>query len=480
MKDLLKLTMLLALALVFSACNKDEDNNNNEPAPDPNAFRVEATTRTNPDTQQQETVYNVYGTLRGNYTFEASKKYKLNGYVRVENGGALTIEAGTIIYGDFQTRGTLIIQRGGKIYANGTAEAPIVFTSYAAKGQRAPGQWGGVVICGKAPNNQGTDVVLEGDYGGIHGGNDPDDNSGVFKYVRIEFGGVALLPNQEINGLTMGSVGRGTELHHVQVSYNGDDAFEWFGGTVNCTHLIALGNIDDDFDVDFGYSGFVQYGIGLRAASNADQSGSNGFEVDNDASGSGATPFTSASFANITVVGPQATSTTTFDPLFGRAAHLRRNSRLQLYNSILAGYPRGLDIDGNASQDAATAGDLKVRGCVVACLDGSKALQNSVPTNGTATLNTATWFATAIFNNASTSTNTDVFSTFPVAASGTSGSQTAPNGLRPSATNLPATTATTLPSGFGTATTFAGALDPNGTADWTANWSNWNPNQATY
>jgi hypothetical protein len=242
----------------------------------------------------------VSGTLTGDVKFSSDTIYLLKGFVRVgkddgttiQSTGKLTIEPGTLIFGDRESKGTLIVQRGSQIFAEGEANNPIVFTSERSVGLKQPGDWGGVVICGKAVNNiPGGTGELEGGYGAFHGGTNDDDNSGIFKYVRIEYAGVAINPNQEINSLTMGSVGRGTEINHIQASYGLDDSYEWFGGSVNCTNLIAYRGLDDDFDVDNGFRGNVQFALGIRDANYADQSGSNGFEVDNNGSGSGDLPL---------------------------------------------------------------------------------------------------------------------------------------------------------------------------------------------
>ena len=185
--------------------------------------------------------------------------YLLKGWVYVAAGSELTIEPGTIIKGDKQTMAALIVERGGKLIAQGTETAPIVFTSEEAKGQRRPGDWGGLILCGKAPHNAG-EAQIEGGPRTKHGGNDAHDNSGVLSYVRVEFAGYPFEKDKEINGVTFGSVGDGTKIDHVQVSYSNDDSFEWFGGTVNCKNLIAYRGWDDDFDTDNGYSGHVQYG----------------------------------------------------------------------------------------------------------------------------------------------------------------------------------------------------------------------------
>ncbi|MEI6556337.1 MAG: T9SS type A sorting domain-containing protein [Paludibacter sp.] len=308
------------------------------------------------------------------YTLTAPKftpvyNYFLNGWAYVTTGATLTIKPGVTIRGDKTNKGALIIEPGAKLIANGTAADPIVFTSNQPVGSRASGDWGGVVLCGKAKINQGT-ATIEGGLRTVYGGTDDADNSGSLKYVRLEYGGVAFMPNNEINGLTFGGVGSGTSVDYVQVSYAGDDSFEWFGGTVNCKHLIAFAGLDDDFDTDFGYSGMVQYAVALRDPQIADISGSNSFESDNDAAGSGLTPFTSGLFSNVSSFGPLngTVTTSTMNQNYKRAMHIRRNSKLQIYNSIFAGWPIGLYIDGNTTQANATAGDLKVRNSVIASM----------------------------------------------------------------------------------------------------------------
>ena len=222
-------------------------------------------------------------------------------------------------------------------------------------------------MCGKAVNNQGLDAQLEGFNNvavdntlGKFGGSDDADNSGVVKYVRIEFAGLAFEPNKEVNSLTMGSVGSKTEIEGVQCSFGNDDAFEWFGGTVNCKKLIAYKTTDDDFDTDFGYRGMVQFGIAVKDTAYFDlswnapsgSSTSETFESDNDAAGSGKLPLTSAVFSNITCVGPVPLDKTYNDlasvqkNAFRRGARIRRNSRLSVVNSVFMGYRNFIMFDG--------------------------------------------------------------------------------------------------------------------------------------
>lgn len=299
--------------------------------------------------------------------------YQLKGWVYIANGAELTIEPGTVIKGDKATKAALITERGGKLIAQGTADAPIVFTSAQPAGSRKPGDWGGIILCGKARNNQ-TEMQIEGGPRTKHGGTDDADNSGVVSYVRIEFAGYPFETDKEINGLTMGSEGSGTKIDHVQVSYSNDDSFEWFGGTVNCKYLIAYHGWDDDFDTDDGFSGNVQFGLGIRDPRIADQSQSNGFESDNCADGSTVSPFTSAVFSNITFIGPidQASDFQNNSSYinggsvypnngsslgkFQTAMHIRRSSRLNCFNTVAVGYPIGIILDGEKGNTQTVAG----------------------------------------------------------------------------------------------------------------------------
>ena len=278
---------------------------------------------------------------------------KLMNKVYVKNNATLTIAPGTIIRGDKLTQGTLLITRGAKIIADGTAANPIIFTSNEAVGARNEGDWGGLVLLGLAKNNQPGGVAnIEGivpTTDSQFGGNFDNDYSGILRYVRVEFAGIPLEPNKEINGITFGSVGNQTIVDYVQVSFSGDDSFEWFGGTVNCKHLIAYRGIDDDFDTDFGYRGKVQFFLSIRDKDMSDAAGdSNCFESDNDATGSAAQPKTMPIFSNGTIVGPRGNGTVTL-PIgekFEKAFRLRRNTSTSVLNSLVTGWEKGLSIEG--------------------------------------------------------------------------------------------------------------------------------------
>ncbi|MBK8145975.1 MAG: T9SS type A sorting domain-containing protein [Bacteroidetes bacterium] len=326
-------------------------------------------------------VKTITGNITGNVMWNYDTIYLLSGKVYLINGATLTIAPGTIIKGDYSAAGSaLIVTRGAKIYAIGEPSRPIVFTSSQTPGNRATGDWGGLVIAGNAKvnvpggigtfeggnlanPNAGGGGPADGQFGGL---NDLD-NSGELKYVRIEYAGYPFAPNNELNGLTMGGVGSGTKISYVQVSYGFDDSFEWFGGTVSCNHLISYRTNDDDFDSDFGFRGNIQFGVAMRDTAVADAvSGANCFESDNDATGTNLTPLTAPVYSNMTLVGPQFTPSTTINANFKRGAHIRRNSRASIFNSVFMGWPVGIKIDGDSCHRNADSLWLEVQNSVIA------------------------------------------------------------------------------------------------------------------
>jgi len=366
-------------------------------------------------------IKDVSGNLVGNILWDKDTVYRLNGVVNVgvdsiqtgttpQATGVLTIEAGTVIVGKKGTSGsnpgTIVVHRGSKIYAVGTATNPIIFSS--AESSKAPGDWGGLVVCGKATNNQpGGFATLEGSYGAHHGGSDDADNSGIIKYVRLEYAGYPILTDKEINSLTLGSVGSGTTVSYVQATYGLDDAFEWFGGTVNCDHLIAYKTTDDDFDCDFGYRGNVQFAVSFRSFNLADPvSKSNSFEVDNDGGGSTNAPFTAPTFSNVSVFGPKQDSTTTIDASFSRALHLRRSNKIKIYNSFFTGFPQGIVIDGGNTKTYAENNELIIKNSVLSLMDNWSAY---VPYKSDQVgFNVGSWFLDATRNNSTVNNVTSV------------------------------------------------------------------------
>lgn len=391
-------------------------------APAPTAMWTDSWTNFDP----QNAVYpianvDVTANITTNTTWTAGNTYLLKNQIYVKNNAILTIEPGVIIRGDHTAIGAgLFVTKGAKVNAVGTVTSPIVFTSDNAAGSRNKGDWGGIILLGKASYNvnngvnniEGIAASADTEYGG---GATPDDNdnSGTLKYVRIEFGGYIYAANQEINGLTFGAVGKGTTIDYVQVSFSNDDSYEWFGGTVNCTHLVAYRGLDDDFDTDNGYSGNVQFCLGVRDPQVSDNplvSTSEGFESDNNASSTSVSPYTSAVFTNCTMVGPSyrvtLTNGGTLASGYKRAARLRRNTQLKIYNSIFLDFQEGLHIDGVTTEANATANTLKWKNNILAgIVNTAKTLQ----VNSGSTFNIATWYAannnTTVASNAGLLTN---------------------------------------------------------------------------
>ena len=438
---------LLCIATVFGcvACSGDD------PEPD------------DPSNEGGDVV--LEGEITSDMTLKAADNNLLRGFVYVTKGVTLTIEPGTVVKGEKATKGSLIVEPGAKIIAEGTAERPIVFTSNQAAGERDYGDWGGLILCGNAPVNA-NEPQIEGGPRTVYGGSDPEDNSGVVKYVRIEFAGYPLEPNKEINGLTCGGVGRGTTLEYVQVSYCGDDSFEWFGGTVNARHLIAYKGWDDEFDTDYGYSGKLQFLLGVRDAKVADTSKSNGFESDNDANGSGNEPLTNPIFSNVTLIGPfygesagKAESEilyTTDDAAngakggqFQSAMHIRRNSALNVYNSVFTGWPYGLYLQ--AANEKATVKNVIFAGMWKNFKDDAS----------------ESCFETADLNNTVYASSNDIIARdadYTSVVTDKIGGADFSDAV--------------LSDSFFDKVSYKGAFD--GTNDWTTGWANWNPQNTTY
>lgn len=423
--------------------------------------------------------------ITGNTVLSRTTTYYMKGFNYVQNGATLVIEAGTKIYGDFNSKGTLIIQRGGKIFANGNAGDPIVFTSQKPAGQRSAGDWGGIIILGRSGINtaSGADSAeIEGfgpGLGPIYGGQPRVDNdsSGVLRYVRIEFPGTNLtgISGNEINGLTMGGVGSRTVIEYVQVSYSGDDSYEWFGGTVNCKHLIAYKGLDDDWDTDNGFRGKIQFGLSVRDSGLVDISTSNGFESDNNVNTptnfNG--PRTKPIFSNMTVIGPYAQTGWSLNSLWGRGGHLRRNTLMSAYNSIVMAWKVGLRVDGSGVGNAATADTIQIRNTILA---GNVRLADST---GTGSFSPQQWLQTPSYSNTVFTDNSSVL-------------LTAPFNIYPDVP-LPANNVSNwIPLSGSPALSGADFSNPNlsgfenvsyrgafGTDNWTANWAQFNPKNYT-
>lgn len=443
--------VMLALATsVFTGCSKD-DNDGEGPAETESAV--------------------IEGKITSNMVLDADKTYLLKGYVQVMDGGSLDIPAGTVIKGDKATKAALIVERGGKIYARGTASNPVVFTSDRAAGTREKGDWAGVIICGKSTVNtsNGTSQYEGGTFAADianYGGNVPDDNSGIFAYVRIEYAGFAIDTDKEINGLTLCGVGSGTEVHHVQVSYGQDDSFEFFGGTVNAHHLIAYRGLDDDFDFDLGYAGKLQYGISIKDPAVADAAGtSRGIELENKGGVTGER-YTRPVISNFTFIGPGANAV----QFHGAGIHFGQNSRMVLANSIIVN-ARGNAVEFNTEFPAK---ELK---------EGRSAFMNNLVFGNAASYGMKDVTAGVFVDVAALGTfmgqsNNTVLANLD-AAGFNSTALGSPNLMLKAgspALGKASFTSADLATGF-TKETFLGAM---GTTDWTAGWANWDPNSNAY
>ena len=302
-------------------------------------------------------VVTVSGVINTNMTWSASNEYHLNGKVYVSGGATLTIQPGTKIvglYNDVPAKATaLVITRNGKINAAGTASNPIVMT--AESNHQYPGGWGGFVVLGNAPINQTNNPVIEGiesdelpaDVDIHYGGSNANDNSGTIQYVRVEYAGANVSQDNELNSFTFGGVGAGTTFDHCQAYYGEDDAFEFFGGTINGKYLVSTSTHDDAFDFDFGYTGKLQFLVAtVDANSTYYTKDPNGIECDNDSKGTSLTPFTHPTISNLTIVGTAdgkvAKSAMSDGKSMKSCANFRRNCQFTLANSILYGYPTGI------------------------------------------------------------------------------------------------------------------------------------------
>ncbi|MBA4276557.1 hypothetical protein [Flavobacterium sp.] len=296
------------------------------------------------------------GTIKdGEVILNPATTYKLSGKLLVSSGATLTIPAGTRIEGTGGTASYIAIAQGGKIYVNGTATNPVVMTSGLAT--KAAGDWGGLVICGKAPINivSGGATTAQAEVSDLtYGGNIANDNSGSLKYLRIEYSGARYSPTKEFNALSLFGVGSGTTIDYVQLYHGSDDGIEFFGGTVNTSHLVSFGNEDDQFDWTEGWSGTNSYWYGKEAFG----LGNRGIEADNYELGFLNTPISNPTITNLTLVGPGSTA----DPLVyteNDGLKLRRGTKGIFTNVVLSGWATGVNVESDESIAAVVAGTLK-------------------------------------------------------------------------------------------------------------------------
>jgi hypothetical protein len=424
-----------------------------------------------------------------NTTWTAANKYRLSGFIHVQNGATLTIEPGTIIEGNFDVVGSsLFVMRGARIMANGTASQPIVFTSSRPVGQRQAGDWGGLILLGNGIINRAAPVILEGtgtpaatnpqiDYAG---GTNNADNSGILRYVRVEFAGYATAPDQELNTFTFAAIGSGTQMDHLE-SLNGlDDAFEFFGGAVDAKYLVSYNSGDDHFDMSEGYVGRLQYLIAyqnvavvprpLAGNTSTDPQGieNDGCAGTNCTNGQNSLPLTIPLVANFTLVGPPAGVNETGSGLVGMM--LRRGTGGYYVNGVVARWGRAaISLRDQTTLDREAAGDLILRNIHVAETGATFQAASGTTVQGTVDLT-----ANAI-DVAASGTAAALFSALPATPTATAQLDWMPaanaairtGGL----TTFPAAVATKAGS-FVTGTAFRGAVDPAG-AKWWEGWTNY-------
>ena len=429
--------------------------------------------------------------ITANTTWTRDKKYRITGFIHVQNGATLTIEAGTIIEGDYAVVGSsLFILRGAKIDAQGTATRPIVFTSSQPVGQRKAGDWGGLILIGNGIISRGDPVILEGTGTGASnpalnyaGGTDNTDNSGKLKYVRIEFAGYATAPDAELNTLTLAAVGSGTEIDYVQ-SLNGlDDAFEWFGGAVDMKHLVSYNSGDDHFDMSEGYSGRIQYAIGFQnigvipraQAGNVSQD-PQGIENDgcngaNCLAGQNSQPYTIPLIANFTLVGPPAGVNTQGSGTIGMM--LRRGTGGYYVNGVVARWARaGVSLRDQPTLDRITGGVFELKN--VLFTENGTTFQ---PQTGATIQGSLDLTANALEVSGGGAAATSLFSGLPATptAATLDWQPSAASAARAGGMAAFSGSLATKAGGFVTATGYRGAADPSG-AKWWQGWTNYAEN----
>jgi Secretion system C-terminal sorting domain len=430
-----------------------------------------------------------------NRTLSADTTYILTGWYFVDSTHSLTIPAGTLVRGDSASGGTLIVSRGAQIFATGTVQKPIVFTSNKPAGTRVPGDWGGVILLGAAPTNQPTTSQIEGGFGTIpntaaqFGGSDSNDNSGVFEYVRIEFGGIAFAQDNEINGLTFGAIGAGTTIDHVQVSYANDDDYEFFGGTLQAKYMVGWRSLDDCFDTDFGFSGKMQFLFTKRDPNIFDGSASgssNGEESDNEGTSPyTSTPRTKARFSNWTLVGPlgDTTNLAGLNSHWDHVAMLRRATELSIYNSIMMGWGNGIQLRDTLTQRAAIEGRLELRNISLQAPRNVLTLSSSPATGNITGFDPVVWFNTAGWGNHGSTPRQTTDVGLPAAVWNLNNAIDAvPLASSEAATAGAAFDGRLTGDSWFTVVSYRGAFDPSipMSQQWTAGWTNFDPQNTDY
>jgi hypothetical protein len=297
-RSIVKLSLGVALLAVAYSCSKDDNN-----TPDPQAATCDDGIQNGDETGVDCggsacapcAVDNILeGDVTTDVTLDSAIGYELAGAYVVRSGASLTIPAGTTISATGGTSAYIAVERGAQIFINGTSSAPVVMTSGSAS--PAPGDWGGLVVCGDAPTNKGSNVTSEvADL--TYGGSNANDNSGSIRYLRVEYTGATFSNDKEFNGVSLFGVGAGTTFEYVQSYQGGDDGIEFFGGTVSGDYLVSTGSGDDSIDFADGWNGNGSYWY-IKDGAKA------GIEGSNNGDDGNAQPVTTTTLSNITVVGP--------------------------------------------------------------------------------------------------------------------------------------------------------------------------------
>ena len=407
LRKLIKLSAI-ASALMLAGCGGDlvvnaggtDDGGNNgggNPPPatsDCPAFATEGQSLAGVN----KTVCEISGTITADTRLTADIAWSLSGKVTVGNDNAdsatLTIEPGTTIFGK-SGADYLVVARGSKIQAVGTAAAPIIMTSVndmlGLSDDESTAEWGGLVLLGNAPSNKcdqaaldSCEIQAEGE-AGPYGGADEDDDSGALKYVQVRYAGFEVIPDNELNGITFAGVGRGTEVEYIQVHNNLDDGVEFFGGTVDAKYVVLTGNRDDSLDWADGWSGRMQHVL-IRHNPN-DTKANRGIEADNQSGNFTAEPVSKPRIANMTIIGNNFDGEDDSEGIL-----LRAGTAGELYNIIVTG-PTGMgecfEINSAESVTNAGNGEIIFRNSIIDCAEPFK---NSVDDNDVETLDAAAWF----------------------------------------------------------------------------------------
>ena len=459
--NLLLIITTAVFAMSLSSCKKDEK-----------------TTEPDPEIPLAPNEIVLKGDYATSKTLDPTKTYILKGKVYFQLPAVLTIPAGTIVKVDKATQGTLIINRGAKLVANGTAAKPIVFTSSAPAGFRNRGDWGGVIMLGNAENNKGTNVTIEGisaavGENGLHGAGSAaainNQNSGSLKFVRIEYAGIPLNDDNELNSLTLGSIGSGTTFENIMISYANDDAYEWFGGSADAKYLISFSAWDDDFDTDLGFSGKVQFGFVLREPNIADKSGSRVWE--SSSSSVAALPTSMPVFSNVTVLGPlvygKNSSTNEVNPFYRACIEVNSNSAIKIHNSIMLGHADQIN--------TSTPGAFAVNNCV-ASFEAVAGTGNFAEDSLKDVFGAAFSGKALVPNGTAGATNNTGYKTNAVLGYTTANPAPVLDASSPYISGAPSVAAfATTPSYYG-----AFGTTPDAGWEWTEKWVDFTPNNNTY